>query len=429
MRILVLGSGGREHALVWKLRQSPRVERLWCVPGNGGIAQHAECVEGRLDDVAGLAALAERLRPDLTVVGPELPLVLGVVDEFVRRGLRIIGPTKQAAQLEGSKVFAKEFMQRHGIPTALAYGVYDSPGDAYTALCAVDWPVVIKADGLCGGKGVLVASTPDEATAFLARLMEDHEFGPAGERVLMEEVLLGQELSYIVLTDGESILPMVPTRDHKRAHDGDRGPNTGGMGAFSADGMISPELDEEIRTTIVAPTIAGMAAEGYPYRGFLYFGLMLTDEGPRVLEFNCRLGDPEAEAILPRMDLDLAETLLAVAEGKLGSVQPMWKPGASVCVVLASGGYPGKFETGKKIEGLPDTNGATDVVVFHAGTRRDGTDYYTSSGRVLAVTATAISLPDAVSRCYQAVSKLRFEGMHFRRDIAAGALPSVAAGD
>ncbi len=429
MRILVLGSGGREHALVWKLRQSRQVEKIWCVPGNGGIAQHAECVEGRLDDVAGLATLAERLRPDLTVVGPELPLVLGVVDEFTRRGLRIAGPSRQAAQLEGSKVFAKEFMQRHGIPTAPAYGVYDSPGDAYTALCAVDWPVVIKADGLCAGKGVLVAATPDEATAFLARLMEEHEFGPAGERVLLEEALSGQELSYIVLTDGENILPLVPTRDHKRAFDGDRGPNTGGMGAFSADGLISPELEEEIRTTIVAPTIAGMAAEDHPYRGFLYFGLMLTKEGPRVLEFNCRLGDPEAEAILPRMESDLAETLVAAAEGRLSSVSVRWKSGASVCVVLASGGYPGKFETGKKIEGLSSAEGATDVVIFHAGTRRDGEDYYTSSGRVLAVTATASSLAEAVSRCYQVVGNLYFEGMHFRRDIAATALPSAATGD
>jgi phosphoribosylamine--glycine ligase len=430
MNILVLGGGGREHALVWKLRQSPQAERIWCAPGNGGIAQHAECVPARLDDVAALAALAEQLRADLTVAGPEQPLVLGVADEFERRGLRFVGPAQQAAQLEGSKVFAKEFMQRHNIPTAPVYGVYDSPGDAYTALCAVDWPVVIKADGLCAGKGVLVASTPDEATAFLARLMEEREFGAAGDRVLMEEALTGQELSYIVLTDGEHIVPLLAARDYKRAFDGDRGPNTGGMGAYTDDGLVSPRLEEQICKTIVEPTIAAMAAEGRPYKGFLYFGLMLTEDGPKVLEFNCRCGDPETQAIVVRMDFDLAEALVAVAEGRLGQFAASWKPGASVCVVMASGGYPGTYETGKKIEGLTaETSPGGDVVVFHAGTRREGNNYYTSGGRVLGVTAAGATLEQAAARCYDTISKIHFEGAHYRRDIASRASGSASAGD
>ena len=330
MKILVIGSGGREHALVWKLQKGAGVEKVWCAPGNGGISQDAECVAADVKDVAALAALAEKLRPDLTVVGPELPLVSGIVDEFDRRGLPIFGPTCGAAQLEGSKVFAKEFLERHSIPTAPVYGIYDSPGDAYSALCAVDWPCVIKADGLSAGKGVLVAPTPDDATAFIERLMEKREFGDAGSKVVMEEALEGEELSYIVLTDGDHIIPMAPTRDHKRAFDGDQGPNTGGMGAYSADGMIASEIEEQILSRIVRPTLAGMQKEGHPYRGFLYFGLMLTKSGPQVLEFNCRMGDPEAQPIVVRMDFDLAAALRAAREGGLAGFTAKWKPGASV---------------------------------------------------------------------------------------------------
>ncbi len=267
MKILVIGGGGREHALVWKLRQSPRVEKLWCAPGNGGIAQDAECLPVDTKDVGAMVALAERLKPDLTVVGPEQPLVLGVADEFSRRGLAIVGPSKQAAEIEGSKVFAKGFLERHNIPTAALYGVYDSPGDAYGALCAVDWPVVVKADGLCAGKGVLVTASPDEATAFIERLMEKREFGEGGERVLMEEALEGEELSFIVLTDGQEILPLAPTRDYKRVFDGNLGPNTGGMGAYSSDELLSPELERRILESIVRPAIRGLAAEGRPYSG------------------------------------------------------------------------------------------------------------------------------------------------------------------
>ena len=430
MKILVIGGGGREHALVWKLRQSPWVEKLWCAPGNGGIAQDAECLPVDTKDVGAMVALAERLKPDLTVVGPEQPLVLGVADEFSRRGLAIVGPSKQAAEIEGSKVFAKGFLERHNIPTAALYGVYDSPGDAYGALCAVDWPVVVKADGLCAGKGVLVTSSPDEATAFIERLMEKREFGEGGKRVLMEEALEGEELSFIVLTDGQEILPLTPTRDHKRVFDGNLGPNTGGMGAYSSDELVSTELERRILESIVRPAIQGLAAEGLPYKGFLYFGLMLTTGGPKMLEFNCRMGDPEAQPMVARMDFDLAEALAATAGGSLGKINSRWKQGASVCVVMASGGYPGDFETGKRVEGLAEASAVPGVVVFHAGTRREGANYYTSGGRVLGVTAAASDLEAAIRTCYDAVGRIRFEGAHFRSDIAAAGLTKTrVAGD
>lgn len=417
MKILVIGAGGREHALVWKLRQSPCVTQLWCAPGNGGISLDAECLPADTKDVTALAGLAQKLGADLTVVGPELPLVLGIADEFAKRGLRIVGPSKAAAQLEGSKIFAKQFMERHGIPTAPLYGIHDSAGDAYGALCAVDWPCVIKADGLAAGKGVLVAPDPDTATAFIDQLMEQRQFGDAGARVIMEEALEGEELSYIVLTDGRHIVPLAPTRDHKRALDGNKGPNTGGMGAYSTDSLLSPELEKQIRSTIVEPAIRGLSADSLPYQGFLYFGLMLTAQGPRVLEFNCRLGDPEAQAVIARMDFDLAEALAAVAAGRLAQLQPRWKPGASVCIVMASGGYPGQFETGKPIDGL-DAAAKSGAVVFHAGTKRDGDQFVTDGGRVLGVTAAAASLSEALRTAYAAAGKIHFHRAHFRTDIA-----------
>ncbi len=417
MKILVIGGGGREHALVWKLAQSSAAEHIWCAPGNAGIAKEAECLPADPGDVPSLVALARRLGPDLTVVGPELPLVRGLADEFRREGFRILGPSRAASRLEGSKVFAKEFLERHGIPTASPYGVYDSPGDAYAALCAVDWPVVVKADGLCAGKGVLVTRSPDEATAFIERLMEKGEFGDSGRRVLLEEALEGKELSYIVLTDGEHIVPMLAARDYKRAFDGNAGPNTGGMGAFCSDSIISPELEQRLLEAVVRPTITAMAAEATPYTGFLYFGLMLTSLGPNVLEFNCRMGDPEAQPIVARMDFDLAAAALAATEGKLAEIKPRWKSGASVCVVLASKGYPGSFELGKKIEGLGQAEESPEVKVFHAGTRADGKNYYTNGGRVLGVTAAGSSLEVARSFCYEVISNIRFDGMHYRRDI------------
>ena len=383
----------------------------------------------RSEDIGALVSLAENLKPDLTVVGPEAPLVAGVRNKFECRHMRLVGPSQRDARLEGSKIYAKQFMDRYGIPTATLYGDFESPIEAIRALDAVDWPVVIKADGLCGGKGVLVAETRPEAENFIRRLMQKHELGHGGSRVLLEHALKGEELSYIVLTDGRSFLPMAPTRDHKRVFDGDRGPNTGGMGAFTVDGMITPRYESVIVKDIVEPTIAGLCEEGIPYTGFLYFGLMLTYDGPMVLEYNCRLGDPETQAILMRMDFDLAAALEAVACRKLGAFKPAWKPGASACVVMASAGYPGSFETGKTISGLADAATLPEVAVFHAGTKREGDSIVTSGGRVLGVTATAPTLKQAIAKAYEAVGKIHFEGVHYRTDIGAkGAIEACAAG-
>jgi len=429
MKILVIGGGGREHALVWKLKQSARVEKIWCTPGNGGIAGDAECFAVDAGDVAALVALAERIAPDLTVVGPELPLVNGISDAFAQRKWPIVGPSRKAAQLEGSKIFSKEFLLRHNIPTAKMYGAYDSASDAYAALDGVDWPLVIKADGLCAGKGVVLAQNAAEARQFLKSAMEKNELGPGGRRVMLEETLEGDELSFIILTDGERYAPMVPTRDHKRVFDGNRGPNTGGMGAYSSDELLPAGLRDTVISTIVEPTLKGLAADGIGYQGFLYVGLMLTKEGPKVLEFNCRLGDPEAQAIVARMDFDLSEVLADVAAARLDPAKLRWKAGASVCLVLASGGYPGKFEVGKRIEGLTTTIGDNGVEVFQAGTKREGDSIHTSGGRVLGVTAAGHSLEAALTLAYQAAQKIHFEGMHYRKDIGAHSGRLKAAGD
>src|SRR5579863_10000358 len=387
--------------MVWRLRQSLEVEKIWCAPGNGGIEDVAECVPVDTADVGALVALAERLRPDLTVVGPEAPLVAGIRNKFECRHMRLVGPSQRDARLEGSKIYAKQFMDRYDIPTPTLYGEFDSPHEAIRALDAVDWPVVIKADGLCAGKGVLVAEDRAEAEAFIRRLMQKHELGAGGSRVLLEHALKGDELSFIVLTDGRSFLPMAATRDHKRVFDGDRGPNTGGMGAYTMDGMLTPKYESMIVKDIVCPTIAGLSEEGIPYTGFLYFGLMLTAHGPMVLEYNCRLGDPETQPIMMRMDFDLAAAFEAVATRKLDRFKPAWKSGASVCVVLASGGYPAAIESGKKITGLADAAELPDVAVFHAGTRRDGDSIVTNGGRVLGISALADSLTDAIHRAYE----------------------------
>ncbi len=429
MKILVIGGGGREHALVWRLGQSSGVEKIWCAPGNGGIASEAECVVLGIGDLAGHVALAERVKPDLTVVGPELPLVSGLVDAFTQRKWAVVGPDKNAAQLEGSKIFAKEFLQRHNIPTAEMYGAHDSAGGAYGALCAVNWPVVIKADGLCAGKGVYVAPDPDAATDFIERVMEKNELGEGGKRVMLEEALEGEELSYILLTDGEHYAPLVATRDHKRAFDNNEGPNTGGMGAYSCDELLPADLQRTIETTIVAPTMKGLAADGIRYQGFLYVGLMLTKSGPKVLEFNCRLGDPETQAILARVDFDLAEVLADAAAGNLRPEKLKWKTGASACVVLASGGYPGQFEVGKEIRGLAEAGQVADVKVLHAGTKRAGESILTCGGRVLGVTATGSTLNAALQKAYEGVGKIQFDGMHYRRDIGRAQKQSSAAGD
>jgi phosphoribosylamine---glycine ligase len=429
MKILVIGGGGREHALVWKLRQSSRVEKIWCAPGNGGIAAEAECVALDSGDVKALVTLAEQIQPDLTVVGPELPLANGVVDAFVSTKWPIVGPSRQASQLEGSKIFSKEFLLRHEIPTAKMFGAYDSAAAARSALQSVEWPLVIKADGLCAGKGVFLAPDAKSAGDFIDRAMEKNELGPAGRRVLFEETLEGEELSFIIVTDGERYTPLAPTRDHKRVFDGNIGPNTGGMGAYSTDDLLPAILRETIVDRILDPTLCGLAADGIRYQGFLYIGLMLTKAGPKVLEFNCRLGDPETQAILARADFDLAEVLLDVAIGGLDPLKCKWKTGASACVVLASGGYPGKFATGKRIEGLTAAEKITSVKVLHAGTKREGQSIFTSGGRVLGVTAIGRSLDVALGAAYQAARKIHFEGMHYRKDIGAPSRRKQAAGE
>jgi len=417
MKILVVGGGGREHALVWKLQQSPRVEKIWCAPGNGGIAADAECVATDAGDVASLVAFAEKNVPDLTVVGPELPLVNGIGDAFRERAWAIVGPSKQAAQLEGSKIFCKQFLQQHNIPTARMYGAFESAQEAYAALKNVDWPLVVKADGLCAGKGVLVAQDFAQAREFIERVMEKNELGAGGKRVLLEEGLEGDELSFIVVTDDKGYAPLIPTRDHKRVFDGNQGPNTGGMGAYSTDDLLPEPLRKTIVSTIVVPSLNGLTADRIPYQGFLYMGLMLTSSGPKVLEFNCRLGDPETQAIVARIDFDLAEVLQDVATGRLNASKLHWKPGASACVVLASGGYPGRFEPGKKIDGLTGAEQITGVKVLHAGTKRVGEEILTSGGRVLGVTAAGPTLGAALGSAYAAANRIHFDGMHFRRDI------------
>jgi len=429
MKVLVIGGGGREHALVWKLRERANVEKVWCAPGNGGIAAEAECVPLDAGDVSGIVAFAEKVHPDLTVVGPELPLVNGLTDAFRRRNWAIVGPSQQAAQLEGSKIFSKEFLLRHGIPTAKLYGKFDAAQDAYDALSNVTWPVVIKADGLCAGKGVFLAADFSLAKDFIERVMEKNELGPGGKKILLEETLEGDELSFIILTDGKRYASLVPTRDHKRVFDGNKGPNTGGMGAYSSDELLTAELRETITSTIVEPTLNGLEKDGIPYQGFLYIGLMLTKSGPQVLEFNCRLGDPEAQAILARLDCDLAELLNDVSAGNLNPAKLRSKPGASACVVLASGGYPGKFEGGKRINGLTALNNISGVKVLHAGTKLSGGSVVTSGGRVLGVTAAGSTLEEALTRAYDAASKIHFDGMHYRKDIGAHAAPLRAVGD
>jgi len=417
MKILVIGSGGREHAIIWKLAQSASVQKIWCAPGNDGIACETECLPLDLKDPIAAADLAAKFDADLTIVGPELPLVLGIADEFAKRGLLVLGPRQGAARLEGSKIFAKEFMRRHGIATSEVYGIFDSPLEAHVALDSVPRPLVIKADGLCAGKGVLVTSSTAEAAAFVERLMEKREFGDAGTRVLLEEVLVGEELSYIILTDGEHFVRMAPARDHKRAFDNDEGPNTGGMGVYSTDAILPPALEKTIVEKIVRPTLAGLKAERMPYRGFLYFGLMLTQQGPKVLEYNCRLGDPETEAVLLRANFDFAQACMQAALGDLAEFRAKWSEGASVCVVIASKGYPGDPQTGIAIQGLAEAAKVPGAVIFHAGTRWDGETFRTNGGRVLVVSSTGRDLASARIPAYEAVRKIRIEGAHHRTDI------------
>jgi phosphoribosylamine---glycine ligase len=416
MKVLLIGGGGREHALEWKLKQSPLVTKIWCAPGNAGIAAEAECVNVDSSDVGAIVALAEKIRPDLTVVGPELPLVNGIADAFALRNWAIVGPTRQAAKLEGSKIFSKDFLQRHNIPTAQMYGQFDSADKANAALETVKWPVVMKADGLCAGKGVFLAPAKKAAKNFISSVMEKQELGAGGARILLEETLEGEELSFIILTDGQRYAALVPTRDHKRVFDGNEGPNTGGMGAYSSDELLPSVLREKIVAQIVEPTLRGLAADGIRYQGFLYIGVMLPASGPKVLEFNCRLGDPETQAIVARMDFDLAEVLADLAAGRLEASKLKWKSGASACVVMTSGGYPGKFDVGKEITGLREADEVAGVKVLHAGTKRDGDKIVTSGGRVLGITAAGATLDEALGRVYEAAQKIHFVGAHYRKD-------------
>jgi phosphoribosylamine---glycine ligase len=426
MKVLVLGSGGREHALVWKLRQSPRITKLYCAPGNGGIASEAECVAADLKSLDSLVQLASKLAPDVAVVGPELPLTLGIVDEFQKRGWPIFGPTRAAARLESSKSFAKEFMQRHHIPTA-KYSVCTSKEELPEALKLFHAPVVVKADGLAAGKGVVIAQTKDEAQRTAEDMLSGKALGEAGARVVLEECLTGEELSFLVLSDGERVVPLVACQDHKRVFDGDKGPNTGGMGAYSTDQIVDVQMREWLVAHIARPVVAGMRAEGTPYKGVLYCGIMMTARGPVVLEFNCRFGDPETQPILMRLESDLLDAIEASIKGRVSDGDFRWSPDPAVCVVMASNGYPGAFEAGKVINGIGDADRLYGVKVFHAGTnRRDGA-YYTSGGRVLGVTARGKDLPDAVERAYDAVMKIRFDGMHYRKDIAARGLKHFQA--
>jgi len=421
MKVLVIGSGGREHALVWKLRQSPRVSKVYCAPGNGGIAAEAECMAADVKCLDSLIAVANQIKPDLTVVGPELPLMLGVVDEFTRRGWRTFGPTRAAAQLETSKSFAKEFLHRHHIPTA-HYAICNSMQEVRDNLHHFHPPIVVKADGLAAGKGVVIAKSKDEASTVASEMLSGKMVGEAGARVVLEEFLQGDELSFLVVSDGERVAPLVAAQDHKRVGDGDTGPNTGGMGAYTTPTIIDDQMRDWLVTHVARPVVAGMKAEGAEFRGVLYCGLMMTARGPMVLEFNCRFGDPETQPILMRLESDLVEALEASIDGRTSDGDFRWSSDSAVCVVMASGGYPGAFEAGKKIIGLEEAAKMEGVKVFHAATsQRDGS-FYTSGGRVLGVTTRATQLADAVQRAYRATSTIGFEGAHYRTDIAARAL-------
>jgi phosphoribosylamine---glycine ligase len=421
MKVLVIGGGGREHALVWKLRQSPRVSEIYCAPGNGGICEEAQCVPVDIKSLDSLVAVATRLKPDLTVIGPELPLTLGVVDEFNRRSWRVFGPTKAAAQLESSKSFAKQFLQRHHIPTA-HYAICNSLEEVREALALLHAPVVVKADGLAAGKGVVIAKTKEDAIATAGEMLSGKMVGAAGSRVILEECLQGDELSFLVFSDGERVAPLVAAQDHKRLGDGDTGPNTGGMGAYSTPAIVDDQMRDWLVNHIARPVVSGMKAEGAEFKGVLYCGLMMTARGPMVLEFNCRFGDPETQPILMRLESDLVEAIDASIDGRVSDGDFRWSNDSSVCVVMSSGGYPGTFDSGKRIMGLDHASQMAGIKVFHAGTtHRDGA-YYTSGGRVLGVTARAPDLNGAVQRAYDAVASIGFEGAHYRKDIAARAL-------
>lgn len=421
MKILIIGSGGREHALAWKISQSSRLEKLYCAPGNAGTMSIAENVPLGASDIQGLSDFASNEKIDLTVVGPELPLILGIVDEFEKKGLKIFGPDKNAAELEGSKVFAKQFMERHKIPTA-KFKVAESLEQAMEILKSEEFyfPLVVKADGLAAGKGAIVCRNLKRAEEAVNLIMVEKKFSDSGKRVVIEEFLTGKEASFIVISDGVKVLPFVTTMDHKPVFDEDRGPNTGGMGAISPSPFIDKELFHEIVKTIVFPTITRMLEEGRKIKGVLYVGLMLTEQGPKVLEYNCRFGDPETQPQMLRMESDLVDVLLASVEGNILEKEIQWSHQPGACVVIASGGYPIKYEKGKKIEGMEEAAKFPGVFIFHAGTEFKDGEYYTSGGRVLGVCASEKTLEETMDKVYKAISRIYFEAMHWRRDIGAG---------
>lgn len=421
MKVLVVGSGGREHALVWKLSQSPEVDAIFCAPGNGGIGELAEPVDLGAEDIEALAEFAENRDIDLTVVGPEAPLAKGIVDVFEKRGLRIFGPTKAAARLESSKAFAKNLLKKYQVPTA-QFAVFDDPQAARAYVRQVGAPIVIKADGLCGGKGTIVANTLSEALGAIDLLMEDRIFKQAGERIVVEERLLGEEASIIVITDGTTALPLLPSQDHKRLLEQDKGLNTGGMGAYAPAPLVTESLSKQITEQIIHPTLKGLIQEGVLFKGVLYAGLMMTPEGPKVLEFNVRFGDPEIQAIFPLMKTDLVPLLDDAVEGRLAQASCQWEAGSCVCVVLASSGYPGEFQIGKEIRGLEPLKDREGLFLFHAGTKRDQNRLISWGGRVLNVVAVDADIEQAVKKAYEAIEEISFEGMVYRKDIAWRAL-------
>ncbi|MGA3334192.1 MAG: phosphoribosylamine--glycine ligase [Terracidiphilus sp.] len=427
MKVLILGSGGREHALAWAVQRSPRVKQVVCAPGNGGMAQIARCVPVDLKDLDAMVGLAEAERPGLTIVGPELPLSLGIVDALHARGLRVFGPTRAAAMLESSKGFAKRFLQRHSIPTP-NYAVCVSAAEVEKAIEVFHPPIVVKADGLAAGKGVIMCDSRHTAAEAAQDLFSGTLLGAPERQVVIEEFLEGDEISFLCLSDGKHVTPLVPSQDHKRIGEGDTGPNTGGMGVYSTDTLLDPAMSDWILRHVAEPTIQGMAAEETPFTGVLYCGLMMTARGPQVLEFNARFGDPETQAILVRLESDLVDALEACIDGRLADTMLRWTPGASACVVASSGGYPGSYKTGFPITGLGAAARVPGVEVFHAGTARMGGQLLTAGGRVLGVTAAADSLQEALARAYQAMAEISFEGMYYRRDIGHRALKGGSRG-
>jgi phosphoribosylamine--glycine ligase len=421
MKVLVVGSGGREHSLAWKIRRSPRVRRVYCAPGNAGMGGIADLVAISADDVAALARFAEEEAIDLTVVGPELPLTLGIVDELQARGRRVFGPNRSAARLEGSKTFTKELLRRHGVPTAY-FGAFTDADDAKRYLHEVGAPIVVKADGLAAGKGVLICASVKEAEEAVDEIMGGRIFGDAGERVVIEELLEGEEVSFIGLTDGTTVVPLASSQDHKRAFDGDRGPNTGGMGAYSPAPLVTRALNDRLMREVMEPVVEALREVRIDYRGVLYAGIMVTENGPKVLEFNVRFGDPECQPLMLRLKSDLVDLMEACIDGTLSEQRIDWDRRAAACVVLAAAGYPGNYEKGKTIRGLEELDDWADGVVFHAGTASRNGGVVTNGGRVLGVTALGDTVADAVAAAYGATEKIHWDGMHYRHDIGHRAL-------